>query len=159
MARKKAIRKHHDPIKRAGNQALAAAGKYLISWCMGEKEPTFFNLKGKRVMPPEDHVKIQAMTCALPWSSMCLVMCRDQLGNNYLQSLDISSKEPYTYTQLAATLNEQHQRLLDNANPMHVIGVGWISSANGKTVEDETAYSIMEELGGWELKAKWQTNP
>lgn len=148
-------RKKHSLLARQNRQAMHLTKNIVVAWCTPHIEPLFFSLQGNQIHV-SDLIKNLVMQAMLPWSSLCLVLCRDQNRTQYIKSLPIHSRAPYKYETLAPTMNNLHQDLLNEGNEFHLVNAGWVASPVGKEVDDVLAEKIMTNLRGWELPAKWE---
>ena len=149
-------KKKYNPHKRAKVVVKQLTRQILVAWCPGYPEPICFNTNGDPLNIEAVDVKVAFMTKALPWSSHCLVLCRDQNKQQYIRSQELLAKGEYLYKDLAKPLNDLHQALLNGTNPQHRLNVGWVSSPAGIDVDIELADKIMIAMNAWDRPAKWE---
>lgn len=85
------------------------------------------------------------------WKVFMAVFCRDQLGKEYIRSGIADPKGEYLHTELLDALNDEHQKLIKEANPKHIIGAGWLACPDGAEIEDDKACEIFTKSSDiWE---------
>lgn len=141
--------------QRSTKKILPILQDKLVAWCVGQRFCQMFDLDGNLLKVPE-RTQLLTVKTKLPWNSLCMVLCRSQLNEEYIKSLVVRSLVPETQPNLADALNREHQQLLEGVNPQHFINVGWVASPGGLEIPLPVASKIMLALGGWDCLAPWE---
>lgn len=142
------------PVK-ASKKILAALDPVLVAWCAGHPYTQLFDRQGNLLKTSKRLVQLTIHT-RLPWNCLCMVLCRSQLDQQYIKSIAVNPVQPQTQPMLAPALNTQHQQLLSEVNPQHILTAGWVASPTGQDIPLDIAAKIMEQQGGWQCLAPWQ---
>lgn len=141
--------------RKASKKILAALDQVLVGWCATGQHTRMFSLQGEPLVVSLRMARLTIGT-RLPWNCLCTVLCRSQLKEQYMKSEAIRTVNPRTQPELAPLLNEQHQRLLREANPQHLMTAGWVASPTGREIPLDIAAKILEHLQGWQCLAPWE---
>ncbi len=75
-----------------------------------------------------------------------------------LSDLHVDIKQEILQSDIANFLNDEHQTLHKSINEKYVSNLMWLGSPIGQVVEDEKQmYQLVENLGGLDAKAKWES--
>lgn len=140
---------------KATRKILAALDPVYVAWCAGHPYTQMFDHQGNLLKATKRLVQFTVHT-RLPWNCLCMVLCRSQLNQQYIKSIAVNPVQPQTQPMLAPALNTQHQQLLNEVNPQHVLTAGWVASPTGHDIPLEVAAKIMQHQGGWDCLAPWQ---
>jgi len=91
------------------------------------------------------------------WSVYCAVFCRDQTGLEYMQGIEVVTKESCYQSDLVSVLHGHHLSLLAGCNEAHLVNVGWLASAVGHEWTEKEAGTIFTKLNAWDFVAKWES--
>ena len=141
--------------QRSTKKILPILQDKLVAWCVGQRFCQMFDLDGNLLKVPE-RTQLLTVKTKLPWNSLCMVLCRSQLNEEYIKSVVVRSLVPETQPVLAEVLNKHHQQLLQEANPQHMVNVGWVASPGGREIPLPVAYKIMAALESWDCLAPWE---
>lgn len=153
MKRRKPL-PYHRPNKQI-TAHTSVINRYLIGFCTGTKACQFFNKEGERVNVP-DSFKVAAARRTYKWSTLLIVLCRDQFKKEYLVTQPVHSNVHYSFTTLSQSFDAEHKRLLKECNELHIVNAGWVASPAGIEVSDEVADKIVRNLGGFEYMSEWE---
>ena len=110
------------------------------------------------VVKPIPAVAKRLAVIPLSWNITCIVVCRDQQGEQYVICQEVPSKDgkPRAFRAMRRELDEHHTNLINGANDLHYITFGWIASPDGYGVDNDSAYYVMETLGAFDRASKWE---
>lgn len=118
-----------------------ASNDYVESW----------SIKHKQRLDVTREVYDAINSVPYQWDIYLAVICRDQLGQEYAQGLWINSGSQYYHTDLLDVLNQQHKKLINQANPVHRINAGWVAIPSHGEISDAEANALLEKMGAWNV--------
>ena len=71
-------------------------------------------------------------------------------GTKYSKSESLLCDEHINQSELVEYLNDKHQAMIENFNPLHICGAGWIAQPSGYDFSEKEAGNIFYKLGAWE---------
>lgn len=89
--------------------------------------------------------------CDMPnrWCIYFSVFCVDQFGSRYYKSVEIAPQGLYLSTHLDGVIEDHYRALIDDCNPKHVVGSGWIANPCGVSLDEEQAARIFDAVNAW----------
>lgn len=81
------------------------------------------------------------------WSVFIAVFGIDAQGQYYMKSEELSVVTPTFQSEMVATLNEHHAKLIKNFNKSQLISVGWLATPYLKEWDEAIAFNILSKLG------------
>lgn len=150
MAKK---RKAYNPMKQITRVADHLTRDVLVGYTTGLGGCIMINLKSDRVIPPESREGVQIMAALgrpHTWSCTISVFGITPLGDKYMKSDHITTDSRYYQSDLAATFEQYHAKLIPTIPLHHRVGVGWLASPAGLELSEKQASEIFEIMGAWE---------
>lgn len=83
------------------------------------------------------------------WTVYISVLCRDQLGTQYIKSEEIALASICRAEQLTEVLEHFCTKLRDGCNRRHIVGSAWIANPCGVSLSEEQAAHIYDVTGAW----------
>lgn len=110
------------------------------------------NWKNCRSIPPGQ--RIADAVCDFPhrWSIYLAALCIDQHGQRYIKSIEAEPAGNYLASDLTDVIETCYRGLLDECNPQHLVGSGWIANPSGVSMTEEEAARVFDAVGAWPLK-------
>lgn len=158
MARSKKPRKPRNTRKESRLVVERHAKNMFVAWSRGMKSNEVFNTEGNPSTKRPPALLAAFSHAQFRWSSLCIVLCRDQQGVEYTKEAFVTSNDYYNYEDLSRTLNKVHQELLKGCNSEHVLNVAWIASPVGKEPSRKTIMNVLANLNAWQFNAKWEAD-
>lgn len=92
--------------------------------------------------------------CDIPhrWTIYISVFCERQDGELYSKSVQFTTENMHLVASLDSTIEEHHAKLCAGANPMHIIGSGWIALPDVIDLTEAQANKVFEAMGAWKHK-------
>ena len=148
-------RKSHNINKRLVSTSRAVVKKFNWSFAfVGGQAPELWDIKNMTKVRPSE-TDINAMSkVAHQWSILISAICRDQDGNEYAKSTQITTSEPYLQSDLTEVLGEHHKQLLEECNPSHKVNAAWIARPDQIDWDENTAGGIYKMMGAWDTLSK-----
>lgn len=85
-----------------------------------------------------------------PWTIYCAVTGTTQVGDDYLQSVEMQANAEYLQRDLQATAEDIHGQLYKEFNKNHFKSACWIASPIPREITDEQATRLFTKLGAWD---------
>lgn len=76
-------------------------------------------------------------------------MCRDELGTEYLKSMEISPQGIYKVERLTDAIEHYYLELRNGGNPIHMLASGWIAVPAEVSLEEGEAAKLLLAAGAW----------
>ncbi len=151
------VRKKHNPIKRYHAIAKAKLKNKIVTFLVnGTPYAELRTKEGKLLNITQDTVDILEKV-PHRWSVVCVVLCKSEIGDIYLQTQMLPTTSKYYKRDLTELCNATHQRLVKEANSNHLVTAGWVASPEPREFSDEYLLALFEHLGAWKYLAKWET--
>ena len=144
--------RHHNRLIRVARGVLSANGVIVVNSQVGDTNiQGLLKFKAGKLNSLRITRPIADAITHLPhhWSVYLAVFCRDQLGRQYIQSVELKPTTQYKSDALADVMEDHHNELRASCNPAHIIGMGWIGCPLGRSFTDEQADMIFTGMGVW----------
>lgn len=86
------------------------------------------------------------------WSIYLAALCRDQRGEAYMKSVEVSPQGNYKAEQLTEVIEAYCVELKAGCNPNHLVGMAWIAIPDDVTLSEAQAARIFDAFGAWRAK-------
>lgn len=98
------------------------------------------------------NVQVAHALCDLAhrWTIYISVFCQKADGMQYSKSVQFTPPGIHLVAGLEQTMIEQHKALMDDNNPNHVIGSGWIAIPDVIEVDEAAANKLFAAMGVWQ---------
>lgn len=83
------------------------------------------------------------------WTIYLAVFCRSQTGERYIKPVEIAPAGQYKAEHLTAVLQDQITQLRGTCNPAHVLMTGWIATPYPRSLTEEEADRVFDQLNPW----------
>lgn len=140
-------RKKNNELQRTRRVAAAALRDCIVVYVSGNKVKHLFSLKHMQPVKPTVSIDRAVHQLRWRWTVYISVICETPDGEKYVKSEELAPSGEYLYSELADTLNEFHQELLQTVNINHNPRPAWIAAPRGTTFDEKTAadiYSVFE---------------
>lgn len=145
-------RKKHNINRRHANYSRALLHRLnaVIVWIAGQRNNACIlaNLKTGDIIPIGKELQGAITDVAHDWSIYCAAMGRRQDGEEYMKGSIVKAPRCYQH-QIADQLEDIHRSVINDMNPNHRCGVGWIACPWGEDISEEAAGNLLGKLGGW----------
>ena len=147
--------KKYDPAANILKRQIARDKKQLETLAIayvakGESEPyhaVLIDLAGNQVSLSKSMADLISRH-HYKWSVYMSVFGFD--GTKYSKSESLLCDEHINQSELVEYLNDKHQAMIKNFNPLHLCGAGWIAQPSGYDFSETDAGYIFYKLGAWE---------
>lgn len=143
-------------MKRAQKMAIFGTSDLLLVFVGGKAETYALDKKSGGPVNIGPSIAASLNSVAFKWCVYLAVLCKDQNGQQYIQSEEVKLVHPYKRELLVEMLNEKHRELIKTCNPLHVLNMGWIASTVPYEFEDQHCEKLFNLQGGWKFNAKWE---
>lgn len=103
------------------------------------------NWKSLRKVKVDDLVMAGITDLAHQWTIHLAVFCKTS-KMTYTKAIEIEPAGQYRAEQLIEVIRQHHGDLIDSCNPAHVIGIGWIASPSGESLNEDDANSVFSAI-------------
>ncbi|MCD5970731.1 hypothetical protein [Pseudomonas quasicaspiana] len=83
------------------------------------------------------------------WTIYISAMCRDELGAEYVKSVEISPKGIYKVERLTDAIEHYYLELRGSCNQNHLVASGWIAIPAEISLDEAQAASLFYAAGAW----------
>jgi hypothetical protein len=83
------------------------------------------------------------------WTIYISGMCIDQVGSEYLKSVEIAPDGMYLASQLTEAIEHYYTELRDSCNPKHLVAYGWIAVPAAVSLDEAQAAKVFAAAGAW----------
>lgn len=115
------------------------------------------NWKNLKNIPPGQRIADAVCDVAHSWTIYLSAFCTDQRGQRYYKSVEIAPQGLYRSEHLTDTIEEHYKALINECNPNHIVGSGWIAIPAAISLTEEQAVKVFEAVGAWK-QTKEQPN-
>lgn len=97
-------------------------------------------------------VEVANALCDIPhrWTIYISVFCERQDGELYSKSIQFTTEHMHLVASLDSTIEEHHAKLCAGANPLHIIGSGWLALPDAIDLTEDQANKVFKAMGAWE---------
>ena len=114
------------------------------------------SLAGKELQLHSKEAKA-ILTEPIAWTFHGYFVGRDNNGRNYIQSMEPVNFPPTVYDAIGKAVGKGIAKAVKTlCNPQHYIVGCWIATSEGREVDEETAYDLIERYGGFRDTARWE---
>lgn len=108
------------------------------------------NYRNLKRIPPG--VAIANAICDIThhWTIYLAALCIDQTGQRYIKSVEIAPQGMYKAEALTEVIEQTYTALVDEQNPAHLVGSGWIAMPAAVSLDEEQAAKVFETVGAWQ---------
>mgnify|MGYP001092974971 CR=1 FL=1 len=148
-------RKKYNPLKASIRTVEQMFRKQRIAlvYVVGQHDGRiiFYSMKHRKEV--NVNLQIQQLLMRTPhnWSIFCAAMGRRQDGQEYMKAEQIDAPR-CNHAQVTEQLSHIHMRILQEMNPAHRVGAGWIACPFAIDLDESEAGEVFDRLGGWELE-------
>lgn len=100
----------------------------------------------------DEHVAYALCNVPHRWTVYISVFCERQDGELYSKSIQFHTENMHMVASLNSTIEAQHDALVAGANPLHVIGTGWLAAPDIIDLTEAQANKVFEAMGAWKHK-------
>lgn len=146
-------RKKHSISKRnaAYSRALLKRMNAVVVWIAGQYDSKciLVNLKTGDLITIGRGLQGAISDVAHDWTVYCAAMGRRQDGEEYMKGAQVHAPRCYQH-QISDKLNDVHMGIINDMNPNHRCGVGWIACPCGADISEDQAGRLFDKLGAWD---------
>jgi hypothetical protein len=146
--------KKYDPLKAAGRVSEYLLKRHAIAYLVSLDRCVLVDCKAMQPVQPSATVARAITDIPHEWAINCSVLCRDQLGKEYLVTQQVACKGRYYHSDLIDVLNQYHKDLVKTCNKLHVINYGWLATLNDEEIDPAEQEQIYRMLDGFECYTK-----
>ncbi|WP_235399664.1 hypothetical protein [Pseudomonas ogarae] len=81
------------------------------------------------------------------WTIYIGAMCRDERGNEYIKTVEISPEGIYKVKRLTDAIEHYYLGLRNTANPNHLVASGWIAIPDEVSMDEAQAAKLFYAAG------------
>lgn len=90
------------------------------------------------------------------WSVLLCVFGRDETGEEYIKTLDVSPGVLCYSEQIHESVASVHEELITKFNPNHLVNVGWLATPNEDPFNEDKVKGLFTTLNAWDNIAPWE---
>jgi hypothetical protein len=83
------------------------------------------------------------------WTIYLSALCVDQIGSEYIKSVEIETQGVYQVDSLAGVIEISYRSLLAECNQNHIVASGWIAIPCSVSLEEAQAARIFNTVDAW----------
>lgn len=152
---KKAVRKPYNPHERDRRKAEILIKGHAVAYVTGQKTCHIIDMNTLQPITARLNRATAFTEFAHQWSYFIAVLGIDEKGQQYLKAEQVSLIDRRKQRDLADAFNDYHQDYVKRSmNPNHLVGAGWIASAEGAAISERQAMDIFTVLGAWDEKGE-----
>lgn len=155
------IRKRNNNLLRLERLAQIKLKNFAAAFVAGKPYVEQVNLVTLKPMLANPEIVKLLNGFAYKWQIECSVICRDQAGVEYVVSETVNCVDKYRHSDpdFMRFLNSNHQRLLKECNPLHIITAAWVAlPVNRQSLSMDTLDTIYRNMGAFDFMSSYEAS-
>lgn len=147
MAKSKAPRMKHNPIKRSYAVIEAQLSKFVIAYVTGNQTCHLINIHTMKSVTVTPTLK-RLLDLDFYWVMHLSALCTKPTGD-YMEYEVFRVPERLRHPQLIDYCNDRHQALIKTVNQQRLVGAAWVASPTNHHLSHDKLMQIYTLLGAW----------